>query len=233
MKKSRLLGAVCACVITLLSVSANAALITANTSGCIGFDNCDDSAFLLAVTGQGGNVPLDVTINFSEDKFGNALTINEIVSGDIFSDAVTFSSKPGSFGGITTTDVRSSGGGSTEIGPVSSDDLWNGILNIDFSSPVSAVGFGTVQFGIIESISIFDINDILIGSFSGVSDSTFDYFGVVATAGEQISRIELNGDSHAIQDIQFSYATAPVPAAVWLFGSGLLGLVGMARCRIV
>ncbi|MGE5241685.1 MAG: VPLPA-CTERM sorting domain-containing protein [Bacteroidota bacterium] len=26
-------------------------------------------------------------------------------------------------------------------------------------------------------------------------------------------------------------ATVPVPAAVWLFGSGLLGLVGVARRR--
>ena len=25
--------------------------------------------------------------------------------------------------------------------------------------------------------------------------------------------------------------TAPIPAAIWLFGSGLLGLIGVARCK--
>ena len=45
------------------------------------------------------------------------------------------------------------------------------------------------------------------------------------------------GDAYAVGDtkpnIDFAvYATAvPVPAAVWLFGSGLLGLVGIARRR--
>jgi len=29
----------------------------------------------------------------------------------------------------------------------------------------------------------------------------------------------------------FRVAAVPVPAAVWLFGSGLLGLIGMARRR--
>jgi hypothetical protein len=28
-----------------------------------------------------------------------------------------------------------------------------------------------------------------------------------------------------------SYSAVPVPAAVWLFGSGLVGLIGVARRR--
>src|SRR3989344_1397991 len=31
--------------------------------------------------------------------------------------------------------------------------------------------------------------------------------------------------------MQFSVTTVPVPAAAWLFGSGLAGLIGFARCR--
>jgi len=36
-----------------------------------------------------------------------------------------------------------------------------------------------------------------------------------------------------VDDLTLNQVTAPVPAAIWLFGSGLLGLIGMARCRTV
>lgn len=32
-----------------------------------------------------------------------------------------------------------------------------------------------------------------------------------------------------IREVEFSISAVPVPAAVWLFGSGLLGLIGVAR----
>ena len=48
-----------------------------------------------------------------------------------------------------------------------------------------------------------------------------------------VKRIELNmGGSGAISNITFTAAempSVPVPAAMWLFGSGLIGLVGFAR----
>lgn len=37
------------------------------------------------------------------------------------------------------------------------------------------------------------------------------------------------GDGIALDDIRFAPAAVPVPAAAWLLGSGLLGLVGVAR----
>ena len=49
--------------------------------------------------------------------------------------------------------------------------------------------------------------------------------------------IDTNGlggfsDNVGLDNIQFSQVSAvPVPAAAWLFGSGVLGLVGVARCR--
>ena len=33
----------------------------------------------------------------------------------------------------------------------------------------------------------------------------------------------------SIDSISFNVTTVPIPAAVWLFGSGLLGLIGIAR----
>ena len=53
---------------------------------------------------------------------------------------------------------------------------------------------------------------------------------------DEISSVTWHQDSpfHKFDDLQlrkepFPSAVVPVPAAVWLFGSGLLGLVGMAR----
>lgn len=39
-------------------------------------------------------------------------------------------------------------------------------------------------------------------------------------------------DVAALQDVGWEVATVPVPAAVWLFGSGLLGLVAVGRRRV-
>ena len=40
-----------------------------------------------------------------------------------------------------------------------------------------------------------------------------------------------NFDASSLTITGYEAAVVPVPAAVWLFGSGLLGLVGVARRR--
>ena len=41
--------------------------------------------------------------------------------------------------------------------------------------------------------------------------------------------IEVAKNGWNIEAVAIDVQTVPVPAAVWLFGSGLLGLIGMAR----
>ena len=41
--------------------------------------------------------------------------------------------------------------------------------------------------------------------------------------------IPANVPSHTLPGSNFGQSTVPVPAAVWLFGSGLIGLIGLAR----
>lgn len=148
--------------------------------------------------------------------------------GTSYSPLVTFSTKTGAFGGSNTTQVNAD----NEIGPF---DTWDGILNIDFNgASVSAVGFGLVEFNSArESIRVYDDSDVLIGTFNNQLGDTFSLWGVVATAGERIGRIELDGDFFAIQDIEFGETSnVPEPASMLLLGVGLLGLGAMRHRKV-
>jgi len=65
-------------------------------------------------------------------------------------------------------------------------------------------------------------NDIVFGGYSGI----------LAASGTEITDGRWGPLSDGPSGIPGSWSavqSAPVPAAVWLFGSGLLGLVGMAK----
>jgi hypothetical protein len=93
--------------------------------------------------------------------------------------------------------------------------------------------------GIRNGIRLFDEDDheILPNTFF-VPDTGGDNMWAQLLFGvDGVKRIELNmGGSGAIDNITFTAAEMPhlpVPAAVWLFGSGLIGLVGFARRKKV
>ncbi|MDH5570795.1 MAG: VPLPA-CTERM sorting domain-containing protein [Gammaproteobacteria bacterium] len=76
--------------------------------------------------------------------------------------------------------------------------------------------------------SAFDINGVLLGSdsHSNVAGHTF------TLAYEGIHSVRFIGSGTiALDDFTFNpvVSAVPIPAAVWLFSSGLLGLVGVAR----
>lgn len=57
------------------------------------------------------------------------------------------------------------------------------------------------------------------------------YFGGDPGAHKTILKLGNSRAAWAVRDGDVLLATVPLPAAVWLFGSGLLGLAGMARRR--
>jgi hypothetical protein len=208
--------------------TANSAIVTANTVECGGFSTCDDSAFVAAV----GGGPLDVFLDFTQEADGTPIgaTVGSIFStvGSIFSNDVIFSSRTSTTnGGINAAFVvlGNAGGIDAAIGPVGGG--LKGILDIDFVSAVSAVGFGSAAFGTNDTITVYDINDAILASFGGASAFTFDYIGIIATAGDSIGRVTLDGDFFAIQNIQFNFADVneiPIPGAILLFPAGLAAL---------
>ncbi len=139
----------------------------------------------------------------SYDGLFNAFDANPVMT--LFWDNGT------NFFPVAATDPQSFGT-SINFTPWASGEYFLAVT-ADFNQGVDA--FGNFQSDFQFLTYIFDENDlntVVIGTpfdhFHGMSFTSFDY--VVTASGASV---------------------VPVPAAVWLFGSGLLGLVGVARRR--
>jgi hypothetical protein len=199
-----------------ITPNASAALIT-YTQGMSGFTYNSDTispAFNSAL-GSG----------YTHLSFASASNTN----GASYSADVTFSTKVGTFGGSNTSQVNAGG----EIGPYGPS--WDGILNIDFNgSWVSTVGFGLVEFDSpVEFIRVYDTTNNLLATFNHQLGTQFSLFGIEATAGEQIGRLELDGNFFAIQDIEYSDTNRSqgVPDTSATFALLAMGLGLMAAMR--
>jgi hypothetical protein len=198
-----------------LTPNASAALIT-YTQGMSGFTYNSDTVSPAFNSALGSG--------YTHLSFAGASSTN----GASYSSDVTFSTKVGTFGGSNTSQVNAS----NEIGPFGS---WDGTLNIDFNgSWVSTVGFGLVFFdNPLESIRVYDTTNNLLGVFNNQLATGFSLFGIQATAGEQIGRLELDGNFFAIQDIEYSDTNRSqgVPDTSATFALLAMGLGLMAAMR--
>lgn len=89
-------------------------------------------------------------------------------------------------------------------------------------SPVTVWSVDGFSFSMSSVASVFQNDTFLLLSGAGtVSKSGFD-----TTAGTWEFSAQTSGNTFSWSS---SSAVVPVPAAVWLFGSGLLGLIGIAR----
>ncbi len=105
-------------------------------------------------------------------------------------------------------------------------------MTMHFSSPISAffADFENVNGGSGLNITVDSTLFNLPAIFGGQDGS----FGVTSTT--PFSSIEfgsvnehLGNEVFGIDNVSFQTSAVPVPAAVWLFGSGLIGLIGMRK----
>jgi len=204
MKKSRLLGAVCALLIISFDASANLVTNSGFESGA--HTSTNTTTLAVGSTAMDGWTVTDDLIAWIGPVNPYLLSANE---GSYFLDLTDFATGA-PFGGVSqsiTTDVGRSYVFSFDLG---SSNNWGRPSAIEASAAGSSNIFTSSTVG-------------------GPSD--WDRFSMVFTANSVTTTIFLKGvtGSQYIGLDNVSVSAAPIPAAVWLFGSGLLGLVGIAR----
>jgi hypothetical protein len=98
------------------------------------------------------------------------------------------------------------------------------LFNLDVDVAGFQVAVDSEDSSDIGSASVL-LNDDLVGIISTENPFVSAVFADPSVA--QVIQI-VNTDA-ALLNYRFSATPVPVPAAVWLFGSGLLGLIGIAR----
>jgi len=102
------------------------------------------------------------------------------------------------------------------------------VIDFSFSTSISNLMFQTAQYdaGDQASASIY-AGANLLDTITINSAMLVDFTGYSGVTSLVIDDLASTGFGFAYGD--FTYTVVPVPAAAWLFGSGILGLVGVAR----
>ena len=203
----------------LFSLQATAAVVTFEYTESFGAVSPDGPApWATSVFDDGGSAG-SVTLTMS-----TPLTVNE---ADL--TAMYFNLDPSlDLSSLSFTRV----GGS---GPITANTTIS--TGIDAFGPVGGDGFYDIEFDFPpppgQQAARFNAGEDLIYTITGtgITANSFNFFGTPGPGGNagpflSVARFQSTGPDQNGSDF---VGAVPVPAAVWLFGSGLLGLVGIAR----
>lgn len=116
--------------------------------------------------------------------------------------------------------------------------FYNTLGNLSYCDPILSTvtscsgpqpGYGVSNTGPFNSIAT---NSAYWTGTDYAPDPAWGAWIFAADYGEQAPSAKSNLNyTWAVHDGDVGLAIVPIPAAAWLFGSGLLGLIGIARCR--
>jgi hypothetical protein len=174
------------------------------------------------VTFDGTTEALPNTFNSNDNLTGNDLWITEMQTGNHVSiwvfggDGTSTPPELGSYGPLFNNPLETSGAGIVTF------DL-EGLSDSNLSFPGGTIENLLVTATFDGGNSSGDVSVDLLNIFGdGTQLNPFDIFMDLNSA-DLVAATDLHLD--------FDIQAVPVPAAVWLFGSGLVGLVGVARRR--
>ena len=240
MNRSRLSGAICTFVfLTCSSSSAYSAVINAYFGWNLGLNSSGQEVQLIDITyiGDGGNVFTTAMPAFSSFTCTSKVITGAPCSGmpdddDLIVSAPTYTAggdgettrtigqtvpinwdTSGAFPTITITDITAITLGATWTGGHNSGGYTVGLI---------PAGSGSNELVSFLASPQGDIYDSLAGAPGNAVFGTF-----IATSVDDPAFDPVIGS--AFGEMVFAATAVPLPAAVWLFGSGLLGLIGIAR----
>ena len=125
----------------------------------------------------------------------------------------------------------------TGVFPVSGiaifDELTNTDIQLDFDTPVVAVGGFVASAFPTTSDTNVEVFLEIAGTIASINltDSDNHFIGIIDTNGfSSASFYDLDPNTNfGLDNVSFATSVVPVPAAVWLFASGLLGILGLIR----
>ncbi len=213
MKKSTLAAAV---LLSLGVTAAQAAHVSIDITTMKFYDATGTPGFY----GGGLNTSVNTTVNFSTAGTGAA------------------NSGPTSFFGTPWTATQATWNETLGAGSWSGTTA-SGAFNYDYSLNAGEVAVGLLfNWGAAVDIAVLQIFDCSTGACLGVNNDAAhttvnaDTGVVESTPHPLVPGTFMDNGPFAGQHATFegvAVSAVPVPAAVWLFGSGLLGLVGVAR----
>ena len=223
------------CLITVIALSfvcyAHAAFVSVSDS----FDN------MISLSTTSGPVSDENSDVLFLESFGSSLgTLTKVsinIEYSILGAAQSTAEASGS--GIFLHD-SSLDASMTQVGGLLAGELLPQLSDLDSAQFADSVPAGTIStFDLAVgqtktfNIEITNIDDLQIFVDVGTIFLTSDY---AATLDLTASNIVFGGASaagsvqySAQMDVTYEFTPVPVPAAVWLFGSGLIGLIGIAR----
>jgi hypothetical protein len=216
---------------------------------CFDFGNCDDTGAYtkitdnaLTVSGFGSGIADDgyaAIINITADATGDGFSVNS------FNQDAYIATSGGTFA-LWANDVSGMSGTLATDGSMTFDATGRLGRAASFASSIGSKAWNLDDAPAGDGTNAYDIwtTGTMTANAAGES-AAFDMTGVAITgndadgySGQLIAAGNIGTGWAFFVDTQYSerydieiVSAVPVPAAVWLFGSGLLGLVGVARRR--
>ncbi|MGB5718761.1 MAG: hypothetical protein WBN81_16900 [Gammaproteobacteria bacterium] len=212
MKRSRLLGAVCVCMASIAGSVNAASVVEVESNDTI-------------LTAQDINASFDLSPNINVNDINNVNTSAVIPhaevqgTGDGTFDFFSFFAGPGETV-ILDIDFGCEDESTTNCDSGTDFDSWIGLYDPSGILHAFNDDFSSADTG---SNEIFDSFLQTTTSIEG------GVWTVKVAAFPSTATLQSVVPDEADYTLNVSVTPVPVPAAVWLFGSGLLGLLGMAR----
>ncbi len=189
----------------------------ANTSQTLSYDLSGDANFANFMNNSG----VVYAIAGGDDSFWDPSTYGFVITSSsgidsVRSGALNDSMIGGVVGSIDVMALNSN----ADAGDVLDPNLNLSSYSVPGDTGYFGVGTWSVNAGGKPFVTIGNIDSTIPFYFAGIGS---DYRTGIVTEMPNVWKLTSTG--------QLTYSAVPVPAAVWLFGSGLLGLVSVARRR--